>query len=106
MKFFVKWSINPLMRAKDIDERIKNQQTILDMIKADLAAGLLKDWGSFPGESCGYALSETGSEEELAVSLMKFTPYIHFEVRPVLSADQTIRSMKKVTSTHASWRLE
>ena len=94
------------MRAKDIEERIKNQETMLDMIKADLASGLLKDWGMFPGESCGYAISEPKSEEELAAFLMKFTPYVHFEVRPILSVDQTTRSMKKVVSTHANWRLE
>jgi len=62
------------------------------MTKAQMKAGLIKDWGCAPGGWSGYAISEARNETELNTSLQRFIPYIHFEVTPVLTIDQFLES--------------
>jgi hypothetical protein len=75
---------------------VKLWLSMLEMAKADLQAGVLKDWGIRSGGGRGYALSEL-SEAELFSSLLKYIPYIRFEVHPILTVDQCIETIKKVT---------
>jgi hypothetical protein len=41
---------------------------------------------------------EGASESDLLTSLLKFMPHVNFEVRPVLTVDQTIESYKRMAA--------
>ena len=97
-KFAIKWSLNRLALPQAPEERVKLQLKLLEMIKADMAAGSMKDWGAFPGEGCGYVISEVASAEELQANLLKYAYGVIFEVKPVVGIDQTIENIKKVAT--------
>jgi len=47
--------------------------------------------------SCGYAFSEL-SDADLNTALLKYMPYVSFDVKPVLTVDQTIENIKKAVA--------
>lgn len=101
-KFYVKWQINPLMTPKTPEERGKLWLSMLEMSKADMQAGKVKDWGACADGSEGYAIREEASEADLFAGLMKWLPYANFDAKPVLTVDQMIESVKKAAAeTHA-----
>jgi hypothetical protein len=94
-KYYLRWQMNPQITITNPEERAKLLFSLLEMTKQDLQAGKLKDWGCFPGETCGYAIREAASEVDIATDTMKFVPYVIFEVKPVLTVDQIIEAFKK-----------
>jgi hypothetical protein len=62
--------------------------------KRVLKVGL--DWGIFVGRNQGYAVSE-GTEQEVDLSLLKYSPYVKFKVYPLLSVDQELENIKKLS---------
>jgi len=94
-KFYLKWQINPQWTPATPEERVKLWLSLLEMVKADIQTGKAKDWGNVPGEASGYSIREDASEADLFTALLKWMPYVAFEVKPVLTVDQTIESIKK-----------
>jgi hypothetical protein len=97
-KFYVKWWLEPSRIPADAEERVKGWLSLLKMMKVDMKAGFAKDWGCAAGGDWGYAINEAQSETELFTSLLKWIPYCHFEVTPVLTLDQTMESIKKAAA--------
>jgi hypothetical protein len=67
---------------------------VIEMVKPDLDAGKMTDWGSFSNGKDGYAIIE-GSEDDVFATMYKFMPVISYEVFPVLSADQYVEGIKR-----------
>ena len=97
-KFYIKWQMEPTLVPVGAEERVKGWLSMLEMVKADVEAGITKDWGCVAGGSSGYSISEAASETELFTRLLGWMPYVHFEVEPVLTVDQTIESIKKAAA--------
>jgi len=95
-KWFCHWETVPTVMPQDPEESIKLQIMMLERVKADMAVGLLVDFGIRSGEVSGYGISGDMSEEELNAWLMKWTPYVKFEANPVITADQQIAALKKL----------
>jgi len=93
-KFFIYWEVASTFVPGTPEERAKLWLTLSEMVKADLEAGIIKDWGIRVGELSGYGICEM-SEEDLNNLLMKWLPYIKFEVNPVITIDQQIEGLKK-----------
>lgn len=94
-KFYARWQTNPQMIPSIPAERRKLLLSMLEMVKQDIKAGKMKDWGNVPGESAGYCIMEEASETDLLAGLLKFMPYVTFEVKPILAVDQTIEAFKR-----------
>jgi hypothetical protein len=90
--------MEPTKVPAEPEERVKGWLSMLEMVKADVKAGATKDWGCVAGGDCGYSITEAASETELFTGLLRWTPYVHFEVEPVLTVDQTIESIKKAAA--------
>jgi len=97
-KYYFRWQWNPQITITNPEERAKLLFSLLEMTKQDLQTGKLKDWGTVPGESSGYAIKEVASETDLLTDSLKFMPYVNFEVKPVLTVDQTLESIKKAVA--------
>ena len=99
-KFYVKWWLSPEMTATihTLEERVKLWLSMLEMIEADIRAGVLKDWGACADLSGGYGIVEVASEADLYTFLLKWIPYVNFDARPVITARQTIESLKKAAA--------
>ena len=96
-KSWVRWQLNPQFTPVDPVERVKLWLSMLDMVKADLKTGAFTDWGVCYDGSAGYALSELG-EQDLYEAMLKWMPYVEFDVKPVLDVDQTIESIQKLVA--------
>ena len=97
-KFYVKWQLNPLSTPSDPEERAKLWVSMLEMVKADMLAGRIKDWGNCADGSGGYAIREEASEAEFFTSILKWMPYVTFDAKPVITVDQTIESIKRAAA--------
>ena len=73
---------------------------MLENVKADLKSGRFTDWGAYSEINGGYCVAE-GTETDVFTSLLKWIPYVIFEVKPVLSVDQVIAANKPVAKSKA-----
>jgi hypothetical protein len=96
-KFFIKWEIDHIKIPDDPEKRAKLWFSLLGMVKNDLESNVLKDWGQCSDASCGYAFSEL-SEKDLYIALLKYIPYIIFDVKPSLTVYQCIDSLEKAVA--------
>jgi hypothetical protein len=81
----------------DAEERMKLWISMLEMVKADLKSGALSDWGMSSDASGGYAFAET-DEQTLHSTIMRWMPYVSFDIKPALTADQVIDSIKRAAA--------
>ncbi len=65
------------------------------MVKKDFEGGL-RDWGLFAEGGAGYTIFE-GTEQDIAQRLLKYYPYLKFKVYPVLSLEQAMEIVKKLS---------
>lgn len=93
-KFYVRWRMNPKETFKTAEERGKFLLHVLEGVKADMQAGLIKDWGSCIDGAGGYSIYEVVSEAALFASLRKWMPQVVFDVRQVLTVEQVLESRK------------
>ncbi len=92
-KFLTLWKTD-MTKAPDKPEELMALRTkFLNMIKEDFKSG---DWGEYASGHEGYGISE-GTEQEIALVLMKYSPYIKFKVYPVLSVEQELEIVKKLS---------
>jgi len=96
-KFYIKWRKNQHIIPTNPEEQVKLWMTLLEWIKAGMKAGLLTDWGVCCDGSSGYCIADA-DEVSLHSMLLKYQPFIIFSVKPVLSVDQAIESIKKAVA--------
>ncbi len=96
-KSYVRWQMNTQFTPVDPEERGKLCMSMLDMVKAGLKTGAFTDLRVCYDASAGYAFSEL-SEQDLYETMLKWMPYMEFDVKPVLDVDQVIESIKKVAA--------
>ena len=92
-KFFVKWWTDTSRMPDAPQEAVQRVMKRLEMVKADLTSGKLKEWGTFNGLN-GYGIIE-GTEQDVLSTMLKYMQTILYEVYPILSADDAIAVMMK-----------
>ena len=95
-KFLILWEVDSTRVPTAAKERGTAWLAMVEMVKADMKKGFTKDWGSFPGELNGYAIDE-GTEVTIMTELMKYAPYVKFEVRAVATLAQVEEAIKAAT---------
>ena len=96
-KWVIRWKKTPVFMSLPVAEIMKVTQTQLMMIKTDMDAGLIKDWGAKADNSEGYAVME-GTETQIYEDLLKYQPYISFEASPVMTLTQYSEGMMKLVA--------
>jgi hypothetical protein len=96
-KYFMTWEIDMSKVPVDPKERGAAWLVMVSMVKQDMKEGKTTDWGSFVGESNGYAVSAL-SDVELNKNLQRFYPYVTFKVHQVNSIDQVADLAKSLTA--------
>lgn len=94
-KYLILWELNICLIPENPEKQMVFFTRLMNMVSEDFKIGLV-DWGEFAGGHSGYAISE-GTEKEIALSLMKYSPYIKFVVNPVLSVSQVEENMKMLS---------
>ncbi len=65
------------------------------MVKKDFEGGL-RDWGLFADGGAGYTIFE-GTEQAIAQRLLRYSPYVKSKVYTVLSVEQGLEIVKKLS---------
>jgi hypothetical protein len=98
-KYYHKWTMNPLEVPKSPEERMKLWQSMLEMMKADMKTGVVKDWGMTSDLSEGYVIMEFANDMEQAAYVLKWIPAMNVVVKPVLTVDQCLEILKKAAAS-------
>jgi hypothetical protein len=96
-KFHIEWKKKFSKMPDDPAEMVKIELLLLEMVKDDLKTGKLADWGIYCNGFSGYLIME-GKQEDIMPELLKYIPFIMFDVLPVVNVDQTIDAINKVVS--------
>ena len=96
-KSYIRWQMNTEFIPTDPKVRGELFLKMLAMVKADMEAKSITKWGMCYDASGGYAFSKLGVQD-LYTMLSKWTPYVEFDVKPVLNVDEVIESIKSLAS--------
>lgn len=91
-KFLILWKDDMDRIPEDTGEQLALYARLVDFVKEDFKSGML-DWGEFVGGHAGYAIAE-GTEQEIAMGLTKYMPYLKFKANPVISIEQVEEILK------------
>jgi hypothetical protein len=95
-KFLILWELDTTKLPEKPEQALSLYIEQLNMIKEDFKKDTKLDWGLFAGSNSGYSVSE-GTEQEIDFGLLKYSPYVKFRVFPVLSVDQVLENVKKLS---------
>lgn len=90
--------MDPKVPIRNEDELNKTIILMLNGVRTELQAGLMKDWGICADGSGGYMIYEVPNEAKLFEHLDRYRTYISLEARQVLTIEQAIESRKQATS--------
>ena len=93
----MRWHLNPMLIPTNAEERVKLWISMLELVKADIKSGAIRDWGMCSDASGGYSFAET-DEKTLNTTILRWMPYVVFDIKPVLSVDQIIESIKRAAA--------
>ncbi len=93
--YLIPWEANESLMPKDPEERKKLIMSMTEQTKKDLDDGSIKMWGISAGGGRGFTVFE-GDGKEVMAGTMKYTPYVKFKVKPMLSIDEFIEVMKEM----------
>jgi hypothetical protein len=93
----MKWTMNPLTVPPNPEERVKYWLSLLEGVRAQLKSGELTDWGITCDSDEGYCFAET-DEKTLHATVVKWLPYIRFDIKPVIPVDEVIANVKKAAA--------
>lgn len=94
MKLII-WESNPEHVPKEREERWTLSLRILEDIKIDVAQDNFTKWGICPGGGHGFALTEL-DDDELFKVLEKYRPAHKFTIKPMLSIDDCLSSVREI----------
>lgn len=95
-KYIALWEVNQATIPVDPKERGQGWSMLMAMVRQDFEKGILKDWGAFLGESCGYAVYE-GSEIEVMQTIQQFVPFCIFEVHAIATEERVNEMLSAMT---------
>jgi hypothetical protein len=95
-KYLVLWEVDQTKIPIDPKERGDGWGFLMAMIRKDIEKGLTKDWGSFLGETRGYAVNE-GTEVEVMNALQQYVPFCIFKVHPIATETQANEMIKALS---------
>ena len=95
-KYLLLWEIDPTKIPVDLKERGGEFGALMKVIKQDMKAGILRDWGLFVGEHNGYSVVE-GTEVEVIKATQRYTPFVCFAAHPIASVNHTGKMIKALT---------
>jgi hypothetical protein len=92
-KFLIEWKGNVSLNSEDYANLPKITLSLLEMVKTGVKSNKITDWGAYCDLRTGYMIIE-GTQDEIMPELLKYTPYVLFDVKPVINVDQAIEAVK------------
>jgi hypothetical protein len=94
-RYLLLWQLENTRVPEKAKDRAMGWGMFVETIKKDMKDGIQRDWGAYVGEGRGYGIVE-GNEIEVAALINQYSPYIRFEVKPLLTIEQTEEFLKTI----------
>lgn len=94
-RFLLLWEADETKIPIDPTARRESWLAACEMVKQSFESGIIKDWGVFLGQTKGFAIEE-GTEDEIAISSLKYIPYFRFQIIPILTLDRHVEVLKNI----------
>ena len=95
-KYLLQWEVVRERLADDPKTIARGFQGLVSLVKQDLEAGKMKDWGAIPGDQRGYCTVE-GNERDVLGLTLRYAPFVKFHVHPVVDVREISEFLKSVT---------
>ena len=95
-KYLVLWEIDQTKLPIEVQERALVWGLLMGLFGQGIEEGLTKDWGTFVGETNGYAISE-GTELELMLGLAQYETFCIFKVHPIATNGHVLEMIKSLS---------
>ncbi len=97
-KFLTLWEVDTTKLPEKPEQQISLYIEQLNMLKMEFETKnpQMLEWGQFAGSNKGYSVCE-GTPQEIDLALSKYSPYVKFEVYPLLSLEQVLENTKKLS---------
>ncbi len=95
VRYIVSWKMVNSRLPENDELRLKLETRLLETVRNSMRNNKIKEFGIYPTGGSGYAFFE-GTESELAVETLKYSPYVEFDVHPIITAEQYLEILNKV----------
>lgn len=92
-RYLVTWKAVNAREPENLEARVKQRMSFVQLVQDALKSGALKDWGTTPDGMKGYAIFE-GTETAGALMALMYVPFFEFEETPILNADEWMEVLK------------
>lgn len=97
-RYLALWEVDQTKIPIDPKERGEGWSLLMAMVRQDIEKGILKSFGSFVGESNGYAVYE-GTEVDVMKTIQQYVPFVIYKVHPVATEKQLNEMIKTLTGS-------
>ncbi len=91
--YMMLWEVDTSRTPEDPKAKKALHLGFQELIAKQLREGIIKEWGAFAGEWCGYVIFE-GSPVELHTLVSMWVPFAKFKTRELITIDEVIKSFK------------
>ncbi len=100
--FFGLWKVQTSIQPQDPRAAIQLYQAFGAQIKRDLETGDLKESHSFLNGDAGYFVTGDISEERVHQIILRYTPYVSFEIHETVPVLKTIENLIAISKERAA----
>jgi hypothetical protein len=94
-KYLLLWEVDYSRTPEDLATRKQQWLSLQTAVTKQMEAGRISDWGLFVGEGKGYCIVE-GSAEDVGTVTHIYTPFVHFEVKQVVTIQEAMENLEGV----------
>ena len=94
--YLAHWEVDHTKIPIDAKERGEGWSLLMAMVRQDIEKGIIKSFGSFVGETNGYAVYE-GTELEVMNTIAQYVPFVIYKMHPVATESQMNEMIKALT---------
>ena len=92
-RYMVLWEVDKSRTPEDPKAKKAQWLGFHDVVIKQLKEGVIKEWGLFAGEVCGYTIFE-GSAVEVHTYIATWIPFTNSKVKELMTIDKSLRAAK------------
>ncbi len=92
-KYMALWELDTSRTPEDPKAKKAQWLKFDEVVAKQLKEGVIKDWGIFAGEVCGYVVFE-GNTVKLHTFLSMWSPFVRFKTREAMTIHEVIKANK------------
>jgi hypothetical protein len=94
-KYLMLWELDETKIPANPKERAAAWAPLVERVRQNMKQGSTKAWGSFAGETRGFAIHE-GDDMTVSMHVQQFLPFVTFNIYPFISIDQMEELIKNL----------